>query len=224
MCGRFLLALDPADIQDAFPQFSFTGEIQPRFNITPSQPILAIPNDSNYKSDYFIWGLIPSWAKDPSLGSRMINARAETLPEKPAFRGAFKYHRCLILANGFYEWKQSPEAKTKIPYFIRLKSGKPFAFAGLWDEWHSPDGSQVKTCTIITTNPNELVAPIHNRMPVILSSIVYSIWLDPSPQLPDTFRDLLIPYPSSEMVASPVSFYVNNPAHDGPECLAGVGS
>jgi putative SOS response-associated peptidase YedK len=220
MCGRFLLALDPADLQDAFPQFTFSGTIEPRFNIAPSQPVLVIPNDSSFRSDYFVWGFIPSWAKNPSPGSAMINARAETLAEKPFFRGAYKYHRCLILANGFYEWHQSPGTKTKTPYHIRLKNARPFAFAGLWDEWHSSDGSQIRSCTIITTNPNDLVAPIHNRMPVILPKEAYSLWLDPSPHTPDTLQGLLNPYPSNDMVASPVSFYVNNPANMGSQCLA----
>jgi putative SOS response-associated peptidase YedK len=220
MCGRFLLAMDPADLQDAFPHFTIPRSMEPRFNIAPSQPILVIPNDSSSKADYFLWGLIPSWAKDPSIGSRLINARAETLPEKPTFRGPYKYHRCLILANGFYEWKQQPGVKTRTPFFIRLKNGKPFAFAGLWDGWHSSDGSQVQSCSIITTNPNELVASIHNRMPVILPSDAYSLWLDPSPQSANNLQGILLSYPAEEMIATPVSSYVNNPANSGPDCIA----
>jgi putative SOS response-associated peptidase YedK len=224
MCGRFLLAVDPADLQDAFPQFMFQNTINKRFNIAPSQPVLVIPNEPSLRSDFFLWGLIPSWAKDPSIGSRMINARAETLSEKPSFRGLFKYHRCLILANGFYEWQQKAGAKNKTPFHIRLKNGLPFAFAGLWDEWHSSDGSNVKTCAIITTNPNTLVASIHNRMPVILHKDSFSDWLDPSPRLSSSLQDLLIPYPEDEMVASSVSSYVNKPTNDGPECIAGTAS
>lgn len=222
MCGRFLLAVDPADLQDTFPHFKFKNPINPRFNIAPSQPVLVVPNDSTLYADHFLWGLIPAWAKDPSIGSRMINARAETLAEKPSFRGPYKTHRCLILANGFYEWQEQPDRKTKVPYFIRLKNGKPFTFAGLWDEWHSPDGSQIKSCAIITTNPNSLIAPIHNRMPVILPSSAYSNWLDPSSRSSNTLQDLLIPYPADEMIASPVSTYVNNPANSGSECIAGI--
>jgi putative SOS response-associated peptidase YedK len=221
MCGRFLLSVDPADIQDAFPNFIFHNQIKQRFNIAPSQPVLVLPNNSSFIADHFLWGLIPSWAKDPSIGSRMINARAETLAEKPAFRGPYKYHRCLILANGFYEWQEQPGTKVKIPFFIRLKNGKPFAFAGLWDEWLSPDGSQIKSCAIITINPNSLIAPIHNRMPVILPPVTYSNWLDPSPRSANTLQDLLIPYSAEEMTASPVSTYVNNPANNGPKCIAG---
>ncbi|MFH2039046.1 MAG: SOS response-associated peptidase [Chloroflexota bacterium] len=222
MCGRFLLAIDPADLQDSFPQFKFNIPINQRFNIAPTQPVLVVPNDSSFTADYYTWGLIPSWAKDPSIGSRMINARAETLSEKPSFRGPFKHHRCLILSNGFYEWQKRPGSNAKKPFYIRLKTGKPFAFAGLWDEWHSPDGSQIKSCTIITTIPNSLVAPIHDRMPVILPIDKYSIWLDPSSQSSTTFQDLLQSYPADEMIASPVSSYVNNPANNGPDCLTGT--
>jgi putative SOS response-associated peptidase YedK len=219
MCGRFTLTVDPADLQDAFPNFSFPGTIAPRYNIAPSQPILAIPNDGRNAADFFNWGLIPSWAKEPSIGNRMINARAETLAEKPAFRGVLKYKRCLILADGFYEWKSQPGTKTKIPYFIRLKSGRPFAFAGLWEEWSSSDGSQIKSCTIITTTPNTLMAQLHNRMPVILSPSGYPQWLDPAPQQATSLQPLLTPFPDEEMVAHPVSTLVNSPANDRPECI-----
>ena len=222
MCGRFLLAVDPADLQEAFPQFNFEDKVELRYNIAPSQPVLVIPNVPPFKPDYFQWGLIPSWSKDPSIGYRMINARGETLSEKPTFRGPYKYHRCLVLANGFYEWRQVPGQKSKSPYHIRLKNERPFAFAGLWDEWHAPDGSTIRTCTIITTSPNEVVAPIHDRMPVILPSIAYPLWLDPSPRTQFDLQNLIAPYPAVEMEASPVSPFVNNPAHTGPECLSRV--
>jgi len=222
MCGRFLLAVDPAEIQDAFPDFEFPSAIEPRFNIAPSQPVLVVPNDNSSKADYFLWGLIPSWAKDPSIGVRLINARSETLSEKPTFRGPYKYHRCLVVASGFYEWQQKPNAKSKTPFHFRLKNGKPFAFAGLWDEWHSPDGSQVKSCTIITTSPNEIAIAVHDRMPVILSSSNYSRWLDPNPKSPNDLKSLLIPYPSEEMMMSEVTSYVNNPKNGGPNCITRV--
>jgi putative SOS response-associated peptidase YedK len=217
MCGRFALTLDPADLQDAFPEFTFPGGLIPRYNIAPSQPILALPNDGTHTAGFFVWGLIPSWAKDPSIGGRLINARAETLAEKPAFRAAYKYHRCLIFADGFYEWQARPGAKTKLPHFIRLKSGMPFAFAGLWECWGSADGSEVRTAAIITTEPNALVAPIHNRMPVILSRADYTQWLDPAPQTPERLQSLLVPFPAGEMEARPVSALVNSPANDRPE-------
>lgn len=220
MCGRFTLTVEPADLQAAFPNFSFPEQITPRFNVAPTQPVLVIPNDGKAAADYFTLGLIPMWAKDPSIGSRLINARAETLAEKSSFRGAYKYKRCLVLADGFYEWKTQPGLKHKIPHFIRLKSGQPFAFAGLWDEWHSPDGSLVKSCTIITTEPNALMASLHNRMPVILPGSAYAAWLDPAPQKPESLQGLLAQYPADEMTAYPVSTLVNAPANDRLELIA----
>ena len=219
MCGRFTLTVDTAALQENFPQFNFPAEGRPRFNIATTQPVLVLPNDGKNTADYFVWGLIPSWAKDPAIGSRLINARAETLAEKPSFRGSYKYHRCLVFADGFYEWKSMPGTKTKIPHFIRLVSGKPLAFAGLWDEWHSPDGSQVKSCTIITTEPNDLMATLHNRMPAILPESAYAQWLDPQPRRPEELQALLVPYPAGTMSAYPVSALVNSPANDRAECI-----
>jgi putative SOS response-associated peptidase YedK len=221
MCGRFTLTIDPATLQETFGDYTFPSTFAPRYNIAPTQPILAIPNDGASKADFFVWGLIPSWAKDPAIGNRMINARAETLAEKPAFRGGFKYKRCLIVADGFYEWR-APESggkKTKVPYYIQMKDQRPFAFAGLWDNWNSPDGSAVRSCTIITTEPNELMATLHNRMPVILKPADFDRWLDPAPQAPDTLMPLLQPYAAAEMSAHPVSTMVNSPANDRPELV-----
>ncbi len=231
MCGRFTLTADPAQLQESFPEFSFPPQGGPRFNIAPSQPVLALPNDATpalaggareNRADYFVWGLIPSWAKDPTIGSKLINARAETLGEKPSFRGSYKYKRCLVFADGFYEWKTEPGMKTKTPYFIKLESGQPFALAGLWDEWHSPDGSQIKSCTIITTEPNELMSRLHNRMPVILPNSAYAQWLDPSPRKPEDLQHLLVPYPSAAMTAYPVSTLVNSPGNDRAECVVPI--
>jgi putative SOS response-associated peptidase YedK len=219
MCGRFTLTVDPADLQDAFPEFTFPAQGAPRYNIAPSQPILGLPNNGTNQADFFVWGLIPSWAKDPSIGNRMINARAETVAEKPAFRSAYKYHRCLIFADGFFEWQARPGLKSKVPHFIRLKSGAPFAFAGLWEHWQSADGSEVRTAAVITTEPNELMASIHNRMPVILRPATYSQWLDPAPQSPNRLNNLLVPYPAGEMEAYPVSTLVNSPGNDRAECV-----
>ncbi|GAB4446005.1 MAG: SOS response-associated peptidase [Anaerolineales bacterium] len=219
MCGRFTLTVDPAQFQDAFPGFLFPAKFAPRYNIAPSQPVLAIPNDERNAADFFIWGLIPMWAKDPSIGARLINARSETLAEKPSFRGSFKHKRCLILADGFYEWKTAAGKKTKIPYYIHLTDRRPFAFAGLWDSWESPDGSSLKTCTIITTQPNELMATLHDRMPVILHPRDYAKWLDPSPQTPESLLPLLKPYPADAMTAYPVSTLVNKPGNDSPELI-----
>jgi len=220
MCGRFTLTVDPADLQDAFPEFTFPGQFAPRYNIAPTQPVLVIPNDGASSADFFVWGLIPSWAKDPAIGARMINARAETLAEKPSFRSAYRYRRCLILSDGFYEWRAQVGSKVKVPHYIFLKSGRPFAFAGLWEDWHSPDGSQVKSTTIITTQPNELIARLHNRMPVILPPDTYARWLEPAPRQPTDMQGLLAPYPAEAMSAHPVSTLVNSPVNDRPECIA----
>jgi putative SOS response-associated peptidase YedK len=222
MCGRFSLTLEPADLQDAFPEFSFPAQGAPRYNVAPSQPILCLPNNGTDKADFYVWGLIPSWAKDPTIGNRMINARAETLSEKPSFRSAYKNHRCLIFADGFYEWQARPGEKSKAPHFFRLKSRTPFVFAGLWELWQPPDGSEVLSATIITCEPNEKVAPIHNRMPVILHRDAYTQWLDPAPQMPIRLDNLLTPYPADEMEAYPVSTLVNSPGNDRAECIVPV--
>lgn len=219
MCGRFTLTADPNKIREAHPWLNVPEEIQPRYNIAPTQPVAVVPNDGKNKLDFFVWGLIPSWAKDPEIGSRMINARAETLAEKPAFRAAFRRRRCLILADGFYEWRQVPGRKAKIPMYIRMEDGKPFAFAGLWEDWHSPDGSEIKSCTIITTEPNSLLQDIHNRMPVILPEETYPQWLETEEQDPRQLQSLLRPYPAEEMIAFPVSTLVNSPANESAELI-----
>jgi putative SOS response-associated peptidase YedK len=222
MCGRFTLAVDPADLQETFPEFIFPNQVAPRYNIAPTQPILTLPNDGTNRVDFFVWGLIPSWAKDATIGIRLINARAETLVEKPSFRSAFKYRRCLIFADGFFEWQPLPDSKSKVPHYIRLKSGKPFAFAGLWEHWQSPEGSEIKSATIITTNSNELMTPIHTRMPVILPERAYAQWLNTLPLSGVDINSLLVPYPAEEMVAFPISKLVNSPANDKLEVLTPV--
>ena len=219
MCGRFTLTANPAEIQDTFSDFNFPAQFAPRFNIAPTQPVLAIPNDDKLTADFFVWGLIPMWAKDPSIGNRLINARGETLAEKPSFRGSYRHKRCLILADGFYEWKSLAGKKSKTPYFIHMQNRKPFALAGLWDHWESPDGSSIKTCTIITTTPNELMASIHDRMPVIIHPRDYKKWLDSAPQTPENLQPLIKPYPAEAMSAYAVSTMVNKPAYDAPELV-----
>ena len=219
MCGRFTLTADINKIQQSFPGVELPPEMPARFNISPSQPVAVIPNDGKNRLDYFVWGLIPSWAKDPSIGNRMINARAETLIEKPAYRAAFRRRRCLVLADGFYEWRMEADGKRKTPMYIRMTDGKPFAFAGLWENWNSPDGSQILSCTIITTNPNALMAGIHNRMPVILSKDAYPTWLETDEQDPHRLETLLNPYPEARMMAFPVSRLVNDPKNELPQCI-----
>jgi putative SOS response-associated peptidase YedK len=222
MCGRFVLAVDPDALQDEFPEFIFPEDIPVRYNIAPSLDIAAVPNDGELAVRMFKWGLIPYWAKDPKIGSRMINARSETLAEKLSFREAFKKRRCLILANGFYEWRKDPGGQTKTPMYISMKSGETFGFAGLWETWKQPDGKPLNTCTIITTEPNELMEQIHNRMPVILSGDHFETWLDPDIRESADLSDILDPYPASEMTAHPVSKLVNYPRNDNQACISPV--
>ncbi len=220
MCGRFTLTIDPYHLQEAFPWADIpTGDITPRYNIAPSQPVAVIPNTGDNKLSMYRWGLIPSWAKDPTIGDRMINARAESLAEKPSFRNAYRRRRCLILSDGFFEWKQNADDKGKQPIYIRLKTGQPFAFAGLWEAWKSTDGSEVRSCTIITTQPNYLLEPIHNRMPVILPQDQYELWLSPEDRQPTQLNGLLQPYPASEMIAYPISKMVNSPQVESPDII-----
>lgn len=222
MCGRFTLTADVNAIQGAFPWLHVPGELQPRYNIAPSQPVAVVPNDGKNRLDFFVWGLIPSWAKDPSIGNRMINARSETLAEKPSFRTSFKRRRCLVLADGFYEWRQEAKGQPKTPMYIRLESGDPFAFAGLWDQWNAADGSTILSCTIITTEPNPLVQRIHNRMPVILPTQAYEAWLEQGEQNPAELSQWLKPYPAAEMMAYPVSRQVNSPGNESPNVILPV--
>ena len=223
MCGRFTLTIDPTHLQEAFPWAVILDDLTPRYNVAPSQPVAVIPNTGDNTLSLYKWGLIPSWSKDPTIGDRMINARAESLAVKPSFRNAYRRRRCLILADGFYEWKQIPGMKSKQPIYIQLTDNRSFAFAGLWEIWKSPEGPEVRSCTIITTQPNSLLEPIHNRMPVILPPNAYSRWLAPEDRQPPQLNDLLIPYPSADMVAFPVSRMVNSPQVDSPELIKPVG-
>lgn len=220
MCGRFSLKSTMRAIEDEFSIDKSDIVIEPRYNIAPTQNVAVIFNDGQNNLTFFKWGLIPSWAKDPIIGNRMINARAETISEKPSFKTALKKRRCLILSDGFYEWNKTGE--DKIPTYIFLNNHKPFAFAGLWDNWKSPEGKIIYTCTIITTTPNELMAPIHNRMPVILQKQFIDFWLDSSYQKETELINILKPYPSDEMDAHEVSKLVNSPKNDNPGCIARV--
>ena len=205
-------------------RFGFrAGDLQyrPRYNVAPTQEVLTVTSDGAENGGQFMkWGLIPFWAKDPSIGSRMINARAETVAEKPSFRQAFQKRRCLVLADGFYEWRK--EGRLKVPMRIVLKSGEPFGFAGLWETWRSPEGELVRSCTIVTTVPNAVMEPIHNRMPVILAKETETLWLDPANSDTAELRELLVPYPAGEMEAYEVSRLVNSPGQDLPDCIARV--
>jgi putative SOS response-associated peptidase YedK len=225
MCGRFSIFADPSRLAERF-EVSLPAEgLRPRYNAAPTQALPVILNEGDRVIQLLRWGLVPFWAKDPSIGSQMINARAETLAEKPAFRNALKKRRCLVLADGFYEWSRStPEVvdrsgkKTpngKIPMRITLASGEPFAFAGLWENWDTPDGDVLRTFTIVTTSPNELLEPIHNRMPVILRPDHEPLWMDNDAD-PSAWLDVLRSYPAELMVVYPVSKRVNFVGNDDP--------
>ena len=208
-------------------QFAAIADIvfQPRFNVAPTQPIAVVrispdsPSPTRELSP-LRWGLVPSWAKDPSIGNRMINARSETVAEKPAFRTAFRRRRCLIPADGFFEWQR--QGKAKQPFFIQMKDERPFAMAGLWETWEGPDHSAIESCTILTTQPNELMKPIHDRMPVILPAHAYDEWLDPEQTDPAALQKLLVSCDARQMKTHPVSTYVNRPTNEGPECVAPI--
>jgi putative SOS response-associated peptidase YedK len=218
MCGRFTLTTPTPVLAELF-LFPEPESQPPRYNVAPTQLIATVraPSDIKHRELALCrWGLIPSWANDPAIGNRMINARAETAAEKPAFRSPLRHRRCLVLADGFYEW-QKQEAK-KQPYYFRMRDGKPFAFAGLWDRWHEGDQA-VETCTILTTEANDLVRPIHERMPLILAPEDYDRWLDPAVQKPEQVKPLLHPYRSDVMETYPVSSTVNNPRNDVPRCV-----
>ncbi|NOX53571.1 MAG: SOS response-associated peptidase [Planctomycetes bacterium] len=228
MCGRFTLRTTPSELVRFF-QLVREPDWTPRYNIAPTQPVLGIRHSAAGREPVlFHWGLIPSWAEDPSVGARMINARAETLTARPAFRNAFRHRRCLVLADGFYEWKKR-NGKDKQPMFVQRKDERPFAFAGLWERWTGgPAGrddtpvdhrNPLESCTIITTEPNKLLAPIHNRMPAILIPDTYDMWLDPDNDDLPSLQALLRPYPSEELMAHAVSKFVNNPRNEGERCV-----
>ncbi|MFN7961933.1 MAG: SOS response-associated peptidase [Thermoanaerobaculia bacterium] len=220
MCGRYTLSTPGDVLAERFETPEIPG-LRPRYNVAPTQEVAAVRRPKGAKSGREMvllrWGLVPRWAEDPSIGSRLINARAETAPEKPSFRSAFKRQRCLVLADGFYEWKKNPDG-TKQPFYVRLKSGEPFAFAGLWEHWDK-EGEPVESCTLLTTEPNPLMAGIHDRMPVILDPACYELWLDPGVSDKDRLETLLAPYPADAMEARPVSRFVNSPANDSPRCV-----
>ena len=223
MCGRFTLASDTETLRQLFFNFDTPVNLAPRYNIAPTQDVAVITNtpvETEMPLAFFHWGLIPSWAKDPKIGNRMINARSETLAEKPSFRAAYKRRRCLVLADGYYEWQKIPDDRLKQPVYIRLKSQKPFAFAGLWETWQTDEMDQpLRSCTIITCPPNPLLEKIHHRMPVILPQDAYTAWLAPDERSADVLQPLLIPYSVQEMEAYPVSRFVNRPTNNSPECI-----
>jgi len=219
MCGRYtLVRMDRVTgmlpfVMEPLPPLA------PRYNIAPSQAVAAVLNCHPPRVELLHWGLVPGWAKDITMGNRMINARAESLAAKPAFGRALRRQRCLILADGFFEWQVPADGKTKVPMYVTLKDGRPFCFAGLWDLWRH-DGTELKSCTIITTAANALMQPIHDRMPAIVPPEGYTAWLDPGEQPAAALEKWLRPYPPAEMTARPVGRLVNDPRHDSPAVLA----
>ncbi|MCZ6788963.1 MAG: SOS response-associated peptidase [Chloroflexi bacterium] len=221
MCGRYSLTSDLDTLQLRFGFRAGDLTYEPRYNVAPTQEVLTVTGDGSENHARFMrWGLIPFWAKDASIGGRMINARAETVVEKPGYREAFQERRCLILADGFYEWRR--EGKLRTPMRIVLKNGEPFGFAGLWETWKNPEGELVRSCAIITTVPNALMEPIHNRMPVMLARDTEELWLDTGNKDTAELRELLIPYDPSDMEAYPVSDLVNKYQNDVPEVMVRV--
>jgi putative SOS response-associated peptidase YedK len=221
LCGRFTLTEGIHELQSQF-NFSFWEETAPRYNIAPSQNVLAVAaGKDGRRAAELKWGLIPFWAKDPKIGYKMINARSEGIESKPSFRNAFRQRRCLILADGFYEWKKTADGKQ--PYRFILKGGMPFAFAGLWERWEGQD-APIFSCTIITTGPNSVTEKVHDRMPVILKSSDYDTWLNHSETDLGKLKGLLAPYPSEEMEAYPVSTLVNSPKNELAELISPLNS
>lgn len=234
MCGRFTLR---SNLNLILAQFALdeVPDLRPRYNIAPTQLIPTIrASETGRELAMLRWGLIPSWSKDEKMGSRLLNARAETAAEKPSFRTAFRRRRCLVVADGFYEWKQAAPEKdasakggsAKQPFYIRMRDQRPFAFAGLWETWRGPRGAELATpiqsCTILTTEPNTLMQSLHDRMPVILPPDAYAMWLDPSFEGLDALQALLRPCAAEEMIASPVSTLVNSPRNESPECIVAI--
>jgi putative SOS response-associated peptidase YedK len=220
MCGRFTLSANKQRLQETFPMFDLM-EIPSRYNIAPRQQVLAVrqENAERPKGSMLRWGLLPSWAKEKKVPASLINARSDSVADKPSFRTAFKHRRCLILADGFYEWTKGPLPKQ--PFHIRRKDAGPFAFAGLWERSAGEEPS-IESCTIITTDSNDVVRPFHDRMPVILDAKEYARWLDRSFSDPGVLQEMLRPYPSDLMTTVPVSIFVNNSRNEGAECLAAV--
>jgi putative SOS response-associated peptidase YedK len=215
MCGRYTLSTPAGRLAEEF-QLDSTVEIPPSYNVAPTQQVATVIEDEEGRRlEMLRWGLVPSWADDPDIGARMINARSETAPEKPSFRRAFRGRRCLIAADGFYEWKREDGGKQ--PYYFRMQDGRPFAFAGLWESWEKGDGI-LRTCAILTTRANSVLEDVHDRMPVILPHDAYNAWLDPDADR-EELGELMIPYPYDDLETYPVSRFVNSPRNNDERCI-----
>jgi putative SOS response-associated peptidase YedK len=220
MCGRFALIVDAAVLADVF-EVDPPRDLKPRFNIAPTQSVPVVRHGEQGREAVPLrWGLVPSWAKDVKMGARMINARGETVAQKPSFRSAVKTRRCLVPTSGFYEWVTTADGKQ--PHFIHFADGRAFAFGGLWERWSKSDDGPLETFTIITTSPNPLIAELHDRMPVILDPASWDQWLEPAPISAEALENLIAPHPADDMEAYPVGRHVNSPRNDDPECLVRV--
>jgi putative SOS response-associated peptidase YedK len=218
MCGRFTLHSPPQRLRERFALAAAPDELAARYNIAPTQEVLVIPNRPQRLLRPARWGLIPHWATDMSVGHKMINARAESLAQRPAFRDALRRRRCAIPTDGFYEWQR--RGRTRQAFHLRRRDGEPFALAGLWDVWQTPTGERLASCTVVTVPANDAVAPIHDRMPAILEGSQLEAWLDAAEHPPADLAPLLAPCPDDWLEVYPVSSWVNTPDHDGPECIA----
>jgi putative SOS response-associated peptidase YedK len=222
MCGRFVSTSPPDELARYFDAAAPETALEPSYNVAPTNDVYAVTEDGGVRRiDAFHWGLVPMWAKDPSAGNKMINARAESVATKNAYRASFKRRRCLIPADGFYEWKKLPGQKRKQPMFIHPPEGERFAFAGLWEVWRGPDkqGDPLHSCTIITTTPNKPMAAVHDRMPVILPASKWAEWLDPENDDIETLGKLLVPAPAAVTLMHPVSTEVNNVRNKGAHLI-----
>jgi putative SOS response-associated peptidase YedK len=217
MCGRYTLKTPASELQQEFSLPEPLTTEPARYNIAPSQPVPIVLDGNPPRLERVRWGLIPFWAKDEKVGYKMINARSETLTQKPAYREAVQKRRCLVPADGFFEWRAGPQGR--IPMYIRRRGGLPFAFAGLYDTWRPKDRAPIRSCTIVTTAANPLVAPVHDRMPVILTRSQYARWLGPGELSEAELEQLLKPHPAEEMEAFEVSTLVNSPKNDLPACI-----
>lgn len=219
MCGRFALDSSIEELARALEAASVAASVKPRYNIAPTKDVVVARKGEDERELRMLrWGLVPAWAKDTDIGARLINARAETVAEKPSFGEAFRRRRCLIPSTGFYEWKR--EGTHKQPYYFRMKDERPFAFAGLWERWEGVGGKGVESCTILTTTASEILAPVHERMPVILKPEDYDLWLDTKTTAADKLTPLLRPYSAVEMTSHPVGSGVNNPRSDSADLIA----
>ena len=216
MCGRFTLSTSAKTIADMFSGLQ-VPEIPPSYNIAPTHQVASIRNQTERQFAWLHWGLLPSWAKQKKMAAKMINARCETVHEKPAYRSAFKKRRCLVLADGFYEWISTPDGKQ--PMYITLKNNLPFAMAGLWESNRKIDDQPIESCTVVTTNANSLMAPIHDRMPVILPDDLWEAWLDPAFEDTTALQKMLQPFDSDQLQATAVSKSANKVSNNSPECI-----